>query len=35
VQRMGLVRTDGEDRPVEEVRIVKARVVEEGEGEGE
>lgn len=32
VQRMGLVRTDGEDRPVEEVRIVKARVGEEGEG---
>lgn len=33
VQRMGLVKTDGEDRPVEEVRIVKARVVEEGDGE--
>lgn len=31
VKRMGLVRTDGEDRPVEEVRIVRARVVEEGE----
>ncbi|KAB5560021.1 cyclophilin type peptidyl-prolyl cis-trans isomerase [Coniochaeta sp. 2T2.1] len=31
VKRMGLVRTDGEDRPVEEVRIVKARVVEEGD----
>lgn len=32
VQRMGLVRTDKEDRPVEEVRIVGARVLE-GEDE--
>lgn len=28
VKRMGLVRTGAEDRPVEEVRIVKARVLE-------
>lgn len=28
VQRMGMVNTGGEDRPVEEVKIVKARVVE-------
>jgi peptidyl-prolyl cis-trans isomerase-like 1 len=28
VKRMGLVRTDAEDRPVEEVKIVRARVVE-------
>lgn len=28
VKRMGMVRTDGEDRPVEEVRIVRARVEE-------
>jgi len=28
VKRMGLVRTGAEDRPVEEVRITKARVVE-------
>ncbi|KAL8843717.1 MAG: hypothetical protein Q9176_001925 [Flavoplaca citrina] len=31
VQRMGLVKTAGEDRPVEEVKILKARVVEEDE----
>jgi len=31
VQRMGLVQTDGEDRPREEVKIVSARVVQEGE----
>ncbi|GAB7348099.1 hypothetical protein MBLNU459_g6124t1 [Dothideomycetes sp. NU459] len=31
VQRLGLVKTDKEDRPVEEVRIVSARVVEAGE----
>lgn len=31
VQRMGLVKTDGEDRPVDEVKILKARVIEEGE----
>ncbi|ORY67343.1 cyclophilin-like domain-containing protein [Pseudomassariella vexata] len=30
VKRMGLVRTGVEDRPVEEVKILKARVVEEG-----
>ncbi len=34
VQRMGLVRTGGEDRPVEEVRIRGARVVVEGEEGG-
>ena len=28
VQRMGLVKTGGEDRPEEEIKIVKARVVE-------
>jgi peptidyl-prolyl cis-trans isomerase-like 1 len=28
---MGLVKTDGEDRPVDEVKILKARVVEEGD----
>jgi len=27
VQRMGLVPTDGEDRPREEVKITSARVV--------
>lgn len=32
VQRMGLVRTDGEDRPVEEVKILGCRVLE-GEDE--
>ncbi len=31
VKRMGLVRTGAEDRPVEEVRIVKARVLERDE----
>ncbi|MDI1492671.1 MAG: Peptidyl-prolyl cis-trans isomerase-like 1 [Ramalina farinacea] len=31
VKRMGLVKTGNEDRPVEEVRIRGARVVEEGE----
>ena len=31
VQRMGLVKTGAEDRPVDEVKIVKARVVVEGE----
>lgn len=33
VRRLGLVKTDGEDRPVEEVGIIRARVVEEGDGE--
>jgi peptidyl-prolyl cis-trans isomerase-like 1 len=28
VKRMGLVRTGAEDRPVEEVRIVRARILE-------
>ena len=32
VQRMGLVRTDAEERPVEEVKILRAKV---GEPEGE
>ena len=32
-KRMGLVRTGAEDRPVEEVRILKARVLEEMGGE--
>ncbi|KAM0800091.1 peptidyl-prolyl cis-trans isomerase ppi1 [Usnea florida] len=31
VQRMGLVKTGAEDRPVDEVKIIRARVVEEGE----
>lgn len=31
VKRMGLVRTGAEDRPVEEVRILKARVVDDAE----
>ena len=34
VQRMGLVKTGAEDRPVDEVKIVKARVVVEGEEDG-
>ncbi|KAL8933650.1 MAG: hypothetical protein Q9211_005662 [Gyalolechia sp. 1 TL-2023] len=34
VQRMGLVKTGAEDRPVEEVRILKARVLGEGEEGG-
>jgi len=28
VQRMGLVKTNAEDRPLEEVKILKARVVD-------
>lgn len=31
VKRMGLVRTDAEDRPVEDVKIVRARVLAEDE----
>ena len=31
VQRMGLVKTGAEDRPVDEVKIIRARVVEDGE----
>ncbi|KAI7263572.1 Peptidyl-prolyl cis-trans isomerase-like [Hortaea werneckii] len=31
VQRMGLVKTGAEDRPVEEVKILSARVLEGGE----
>lgn len=33
VRRLGLVRTDAEDRPVEDVRIIRARAFEEGGGE--
>jgi peptidyl-prolyl cis-trans isomerase-like 1 len=33
VKRMGLVRTGAEDRPVEEVRILRASVVEDKGGE--
>lgn len=33
VQRMGLVKTGAEDRPTDQVMILKARVVEEGEEE--
>ncbi|KAH8662310.1 peptidyl-prolyl cis-trans isomerase-like 1 [Xylariales sp. PMI_506] len=35
VRRMGLVRTGAEDRPVEEVKIIRARVLEENAGEDE
>ncbi|ELR07970.1 hypothetical protein V499_05342 [Pseudogymnoascus sp. VKM F-103] len=35
LKRMGLVKTGGEDRPVEEVRVVRAYVLEEGGGEEE
>lgn len=31
VQRMGLVKTNGEDRPDEEVKILRARTVGEDE----
>lgn len=31
VKRMGLVRTGEEDRPVEEVKIIRARVLEDGD----
>ena len=31
MQRMGLVKTGAEDRPADEVKILRARVVEEGE----
>ena len=34
VQRMGLVKTGAEDRPVDEVKIVRARVVEGNEEGG-
>ncbi|KKA18739.1 Peptidylprolyl isomerase [Rasamsonia emersonii CBS 393.64] len=30
IQRMGLVKTDSEDRPVDPVKIIRARVLEEG-----
>ncbi|ETS77818.1 Peptidyl-prolyl cis-trans isomerase-like 1 [Pestalotiopsis fici W106-1] len=33
VKRMGMVRTDKEDRPVEEVKILRARIVEENNEE--
>ncbi|KAA8908669.1 putative peptidyl-prolyl cis-trans isomerase ppi1 [Sphaerosporella brunnea] len=33
VQRMGLVKTDRNDKPVDDVKIIKARVDEEGAGE--
>lgn len=32
VQRMGLVKTGAEDRPVDQVKILRARVVDESEG---
>ncbi|OBT90199.1 peptidyl-prolyl cis-trans isomerase-like 1 [Pseudogymnoascus sp. 03VT05] len=35
LKRMGLVKTGAEDRPVEEVRVVRAYVLEEGGGEEE
>ncbi|KAL9135937.1 MAG: hypothetical protein Q9175_002852 [Cornicularia normoerica] len=31
LQRMGLVKTGPEDKPVDQVKIIRARVVEEGE----
>lgn len=31
VQRVGLVKTGAEDRPVDQVRILKARIIEEGD----
>lgn len=31
VQRMGLVKTSSEDRPLEEVKILKASVVKDGD----
>ncbi|KAI1778875.1 peptidyl-prolyl cis-trans isomerase-like 1 [Hypoxylon cercidicola] len=31
LKRMGLVKTDADDRPVEEVKIIKARVLDEEE----
>jgi len=34
VQRMGLVKTGAEDRPTEQVKILKARVVEDNEDTG-
>ncbi|EEP79657.1 peptidyl-prolyl cis-trans isomerase ppi1 [Uncinocarpus reesii 1704] len=33
LQRMGLVKTDTDDRPVDQVKILRARVVEEGSEE--
>lgn len=33
LKRMGLVKTGAEDRPVEEVRVTRAYVLEENEGE--
>lgn len=35
VQRMGLVKTGEADRPVEDVKIINAAIVEEGAGEYE
>ena len=32
VQRLGMVQTDRDDRPTEDVRILKARIVEESKG---
>lgn len=33
VRRLGLVKTDGEDKPVEEVKIIQARVLDDGADE--
>lgn len=33
IQRMGLVKTNNEDRPMDEVKILRARIVEEGSEE--
>ncbi|CUS14020.1 unnamed protein product [Tuber aestivum] len=35
VQRMGMVQRDREDRPVKDVSIIKARIIEGGEEEEE
>ena len=34
VQRMGLVKTGADDRPTEQVKILKARVIEGGDDDG-
>lgn len=31
VQRMGMVKTDRDDRPAEEIKIIRARILEEGD----
>jgi peptidyl-prolyl cis-trans isomerase-like 1 len=31
VKKIGLIRTDKEDRPVEELKIIKAYIIKDGE----